>query len=129
MKNAEKLRDFMQPGRVYRRQDLEGCSTAVDRDLHTLVVSGAVVKLAGGLYHRPGKNAFGGAPPEERELVRAFLKTEDFLLTSYNYFNQFGLGLTQVYATTLVYIIKEAASTYWGGKDSNSAWCLRIRLS
>jgi hypothetical protein len=116
MNNAEKLRNFMQPGRVYRRQDLEGCSTAVDRDLHTLVVSGEAVKLAGGLYYRPGKNAFGSAPPEERELVRAFLKTEDFLLTSYNYFNQFGLGLTQVYTTTLVYNHKRSGEYSLGGK-------------
>ena len=48
MRNAEKLKNSMQPGRVYRRQDLEGYSTAVDRDLHTLVASGEVCKLAGG---------------------------------------------------------------------------------
>ena len=116
MKNAEKLRESMQPGRVYRRQDLEGYSTAVDRDLHTLVASGEVRKLAGGLYHCPGKNAFGVTPPEERELVRAFLKTDDFLLTSYNYFNQFGLGLTQVYNTTLVYNHKRTGEYSLGGK-------------
>ena len=116
MKNAEKLRNFMQPGRVYRRQDLEGCSTAVDRDLHTLVANGGVRKLAGGLYYCPAKNAFGFTPPAERELVRAFLKTEDFLLTSYNYFNQFGLGLTQVYSTTLVYNHKRTGEYSLGGK-------------
>jgi len=116
MKNAEKLRDSMQPGKVYRRQDLEGSSTAVDRDLHTLVASGEVRKLAGGLYYCSSKNAFGVTPPEERELVRAFLKTEDFLLTSYNYFNQLGLGLTQVYSTTLVYNHKRAGEYSLGGK-------------
>ncbi|OGR64971.1 MAG: hypothetical protein A2X31_07360 [Elusimicrobia bacterium GWB2_63_22] len=116
MKNAEKLKCSMQPGRVYRRQDLEGFSTAVDRDLHTLVASGEVRKLAGGLYYRPGNNAFGVAPPEERELVRAFLKTDDFLLTSYNYFNQFGLGLTQVYSSALVYNHKRAGEYSLGGK-------------
>ncbi|KAF0126491.1 MAG: hypothetical protein FD189_1368 [Elusimicrobia bacterium] len=116
MKNAEKLRNSMEPGRVYRRQDLEGYSTAVDRDLHTLAASGEVRKLAGGLYYRPGKNAFGVTMPEEREFVRAFLKTDDFLLTSYNYFNQFGLGLTQVYGTTLVYNHKRAGEFSLGGK-------------
>lgn len=116
MKNAEKLRDYMAPGRVYRRQDLEGYSTAVDRDLHTLVEAGEVRKLAGGLYYRPGRNAFGATMPEDRELVRAFLKTDDFLLTSYNYFNQFGLGLTQVYGTTLVYNHKRAGVFSLGGK-------------
>lgn len=116
MKNAEKLRDSMKPGRVYRRQELEGYSTAVDRDLHTLVESGEVRKLAGGLYYRPGKNAFGFTPPKERELVRAFLKTDDFLLTSFNYFNQLGLGLTQVYSSGLVYNHKRTGEYLLGGK-------------
>jgi hypothetical protein len=116
MTNAEKLINSMQPARVYRRRDLESCSTAVDRDLHTLVASGKVRKLAGGLYYRPGKNAFGVPPPEEKELARAFLKTDDFLLTSYNYFNQFGLGLTQVYSTTLVYNHKRTGEYLLGGK-------------
>ena len=116
MKNAEKLKKCMQPGRVYRRKDLEDCSTAVDRDLKTLVDSGMVHKLAGGLYYCPHENAFGFAPPEERELVRAFLKTDDFLLTSYNYFNQFGLGLTQVYSAALVYNHKRTGAYSLGGK-------------
>jgi len=116
MKNAEKLKASMQPGRVYRRQDLEGCSTAVDRDLNNLVENGEVRKLAGGLYYCPRKNAFGFTPPEERELVRAFLKTDDFLLTSYNYFNQLGLGLTQVYSAALVYNHKRAGEYSLGGK-------------
>ena len=89
MKNA-KL-----PGKVYRRKELAGFSTAVDRDLKTLGTTGQVQKLAGGLYYRPRTNPFGVTPPEDREIARAFLKTDDFLLTSYNYFNQLGLGLTQ----------------------------------
>jgi hypothetical protein len=116
MKNAQKLEASMRPGRVYRRQDLEGYSTAVDRDLKTLVESGEVLKLAGGLYYRPLKNAFGFTPPEEHELLRAFLKTDDFLLTSYNYFNQLGLGLTQVYNSGLVYNHKRAGEYSFGGK-------------
>lgn len=65
----------MQFGRVYRRLDLERASTAVDRDLKTLLEEGEVRKLARGLYCRPKS-----ASPETRELVRAFLKTDDFLL-------------------------------------------------
>ena len=116
MKNAEKLKNSMLPGRVYRRQDLEVYSTAVDRDLNTLMGNGEVLKLAGGLYYCPHKNAFGLTPPKEREVVQAFLKTDDFLLTSYNYFNQFGLGLTQVYNTTLVYNHKRTGEYLLGGK-------------
>ena len=93
MKNTERLKEAMKPGRVYRRQDLLGFSTAVDRDLKALVASNVVRKLAGGLYCLPRQTAFGAAPPDDRELVRAFLKTDDFRLTSYNDFVVLGLGL------------------------------------
>ncbi len=116
MKNANKLRDSMRLGRVYRRHDLEGFSTAVDRDLKTLVASGEVKKLAAGLYYRPRKNPFGITPPDDRDLVKAFLKTDDFLLTSYNHYNQLGLGLTQVYNTHLVYNHKRSGDFSFGGK-------------
>jgi hypothetical protein len=116
MKNAEKLRDAMKPGQVYRRQDLEYFSTAVDRDLMTLVSRGDAQKLAGGLYYRPVKNSFGFTPPDDRGLVRAFLKTDDFLLTSYNHFNQLGLGLTQVYNHYVVYNHKRSGGFTLGGK-------------
>lgn len=116
MKNAETLKNAMRPGRVYRRRDLEGLTTAVDRDLKTLVEGGAVRKLGYGLYHRPAKNVLGDTPPDNRELVRAFLKTDDFLLTSYNHFTNLGLGLTQVYNTAVVYNHKRAGEFRLGGK-------------
>lgn len=116
MKNAEKLKDSMRSGRVYRRQDFGGLTTAVDRDLKTLVESGDVRKLGYGLYHRPRKNPFGETPPEERELVRAFLKTDDFLLTSDNYFTQLGLGLTQLYNGHVVYNHKRGGEFVLGGQ-------------
>jgi hypothetical protein len=116
MKNADNLKSAMRPGTVYRRQDLEGLSTAVDRDLKTLVEEGEVRKLAYGLYCRPRKNILGAAPPDNRELVRAFLKTDDFLLTSRNHFTDLGLGLTQVYNTVVVYNHKRAGEFLLGGK-------------
>lgn len=116
MKNVEKLKSGMRPGKVYRRQELAELSTAVDRDLKTLVAAGQVRKLSGGLYYRPKKNAFGTAPPEDRDLVRAFLKTDDFLLTSYSHFNRLGLGLSQVYNNHVVYNHKRAGDFMLGGK-------------
>lgn len=116
MKNAEKLKDAMRPGGVYRRQNLDGLTTAVDRDLRTLVDSGEVRKLGYGLYYRPRKNPFGDTPPEDRELVRAFLKTDDFLLTSYNNFVSLGLGLTQVCSHQLVYNHKRSGNITVGGR-------------
>ncbi len=74
------------------------------------------MKLAGGLYCRPRKNAFGVAPPDDRHLVRTFLKSDDFLLTSYNHFNELGLGLTQIYATHRVYNHRRAGDFTLGGK-------------
>lgn len=117
MKNADKLKEAMELGRVYRRQDLEGLSTAVDRDLKTLVDSGEVRKLSSGLYCRPKPSVWGPVPPEDRELVRAFLKTDDFRLTSYNDFNVLGLGLTQVYTVYVVYNHKRAGNFKLGGKE------------
>jgi hypothetical protein len=116
MKSTEKLKNAMLAGKVYRRKELARVSTAVDRDLKTLVAAGEVQKLAGGLYFRPRTNPFGVTPPEDHEMARAFLKTDDFLLTSYNYFNQLGLGLTQVYNDYMVYNHKRSGCFFLGGK-------------
>lgn len=116
MKNAEKLKEAMRPGRVYRRQEFDGLTTAVDRDLKTLVESGEVRRLGYGLYYLPRKNPFGDTPPEEQELVRAFLKTDDFLLMSDNYFTQLGLGLTQLYNNHVVYNHKRPGEFVLGGQ-------------
>jgi hypothetical protein len=117
MNNATKLKEAMEPGRVYRRQDLEELSTAVDRELKTLVDSNEVRKLSGGLYCRPKPSQWGALPPDDRELVRAFLKTDDYRLTSYNDFNVLGLGLTQVYTVYVVYNHKRAGTFTLGGKE------------
>jgi len=49
-------------------------------------------KLRTGLYYSPRKFEFGEAPADEHELVKAFLKTDRFVLTSPNAYNQLGLG-------------------------------------
>jgi hypothetical protein len=117
MRNIEKLKNKMQPGRVYRRRDLQSFTTAIDRDLKTLVRKGEIKKLTSGIYYRPRKNPFGVTPPNDYELVRAFLKTEDFLLFSYNLFNQLGLGLTQVYNNCVIYNHKRTGRFTLGGKQ------------
>jgi len=48
MKQLETLKMQLNPGTVYRRADLEGMTTAVDRNLHALVKQGALEKLSGG---------------------------------------------------------------------------------
>lgn len=116
MKNSSRLAQSMQVGQVYRRQELAGFTTAVDRDLKTLVNRGVVKKLAAGLYMRPKKNRFGSTPPSSEDLVKAFLKSDDFLLTSYNNFNGLRMGLTQVYNHALVYNHKRTGKFQLGGR-------------
>jgi hypothetical protein len=97
------LRAKLKRGRVYRREDLARWSNSVDRHLATLLELGVLKKLRQGLYSYPKQSVFGEVPPEDKELVRAFLKTNDFLLVSPNLYNSMGLGATQLYNSTLVY--------------------------
>lgn len=117
MSNALTLRKAMSPGKVYRRQELKGFTTAVDRDLKALVKNGAVKKLHAGLYCLPSKSPLGLKPPSNEEIVRAFLKTDDFLVTSYNHFNRLGLGLTQLYNNHVVYNHKRSGNFVLGGRQ------------
>lgn len=103
MAQREQLRKKLTPGRVYRREDLERYSTAVDRDLSNLVKEGVLHKAARGVYYVPRQTAFGPAPPEDKELVRGFLKDNRFLLTSPNAYNSLGVGTSQLYNLPVVY--------------------------
>jgi hypothetical protein len=103
MQKANELRKHLQPGQVYRRADLTKWSKAVDRHLQQLVKGGAVQKLSSGVYYYPKQTSFGKAPPEDKEVVRAFLKDDHFYLTSLNAYNSLGVGTTQLYNEKLVY--------------------------
>src|SRR5450759_4285978 len=92
----ERLRRHLRPGRVYRREDLLPWSHSVDRHLKELTVDWTLQKLRTGLYYCPRKFEFGEAPADEHELVKAFLKTDRFVVTSPNAYNQLGLGTTQL---------------------------------
>jgi hypothetical protein len=97
------LSGVLRSGRVYRREDLVPFSKAVDRHLKELVDGGRLTKLAQGLYYAPRSSAFGALPPDDGELVAAFLRDKDFLLFSPSTYNSAGLGTTQLYNRTLVY--------------------------
>jgi hypothetical protein len=99
----EQLRRHLRPGRVYRREDLLPWSHSVDRHLKELTVDGTLQKLRTGLYYSPRKFEFGQAPADEHEVVKAFLKTDRFVVTSPNAYNQLGLGTTQLYNKRVVY--------------------------
>jgi hypothetical protein len=99
----EQLRRHLRPGRVYRREDLLAWSRSIDRHLRELTADGILQKLRTGLYYSPRKFEFGDAPADEYELVKAFLKTDHFVVTSPNAYNQLGLGTTQLYNKRVVY--------------------------
>ncbi len=103
MSNLEKLKKHLRAGQVYRRADLVGLSTSLDRHLRQLVDEGVLKKIRGGIYYKPRKSVFGDVPPEEQKVLARFLKSDDFLVMSLNSYNALGLGTTQLYNEQLVY--------------------------
>ena len=116
MNALERFKKHLKPGQVYRRADLEPWSKAVDRHLKQLVADGTLQKMSQGLYCCPAKASFGEVPPKDEELVRAFLKSDDFLMTSPNFYNSLGVGTTQLYNKRVVYNHKRHGKFVLGGK-------------
>jgi len=117
MKALEEFKKHLKPGQVYRRGDLEQWSKAVDRHLKQLIEEEALQKLAQGVYYCPVQASFGYVPPEDEKLVRAFLKSDEFLLTSPNLYNSLGVGTTQLYNRRVVYNHKRHGQFTLGGKE------------
>jgi len=115
MKRLDQLKRHLHPGRVYRRADLAQWSKSVDRHARELIDQGMLQKLQNGLYYYPKASVFGQVPADERELVRSFLKEDDFLLTSPNVYNTLGLGTTQLYNRRIVYNHKRHGCFTLGG--------------
>jgi hypothetical protein len=113
----EALKQYIKPGRVYRRSDLEFHSTAIDRQLGELTKAGVLKRLRQGLYYAPKESKFGSVPPEDKELVEGFLKDRNFLLLSPNAYNSLGLGTTQLYNSTWVYNHKRRGEFKLNGKN------------
>lgn len=103
MSALQELKIHLKPGQVYRRADLTQWSNAIDRHLKQLVEDGTLKKMSRGVYAYPKETSFGKAVPEDRKLVNAFLKSNDFLLFSPNDYNRLGVGTTQLYNQQLVY--------------------------
>lgn len=116
MNKLNTLKKHLKPGKVYRRAELSQWSNAVDRHLAQLVEDGSVKKLSPGLYYMPRQTVFGAAPPEEKELVRSFLKDDEFLLTTPNDYNSLGVGTTQLYNKRVVYNHKRHGVFTLGGR-------------
>lgn len=115
MKRLAQLKRHLRPGTVYRRADLAQWSKSVDRHAQELVNEGFLTKLQNGLYYHPKESVFGKVPASEMELVRKFLKDDDFLLTTPNAYNKLGVGTTQLYNKTVVYNYKRHGTFELGG--------------
>jgi hypothetical protein len=102
-RTIEELKRHLRSGRVYRREDFLQWSRSLDRHLKELTTDGTLQKLRNGLYYFPRKFEFGAASADEHELVRAFLKSDNFVVTSPNAYNQLGLGTTQLHNKRVVY--------------------------
>jgi hypothetical protein len=116
MSKLKELARHLRRGNVYRRADLEQWSNAVDRHIGELLEDGTLQKLAPGLYYHPKVSAFGFTPPDEKKLVRCFLKDDEFLLTSPNAYNVLGVGTTQLYNKRVVYNHKRHGEFELGGR-------------
>lgn len=117
MTQVAELKSHLEAGRLYRRNDLEKWSNAVDRHLQMLQEDGTLQKVAPGLYYYPKISAFGKTPPDDKELVRGFLKDERFLLTSPNDYNKLGVGTTQLYNKLVVYNHKRHGDFKLGNRN------------
>jgi hypothetical protein len=119
MTELQELKSRLKRGQVYRRSELAQWSKSIDRDLDELLKDGTLQKMSQGIYYFPKETAFGKSPPEEKELVRSFLKDERFLLISPNVYNCLGVGTTQLYNTRTVYNHKRHGEFKLGNRIFN----------
>lgn len=115
-KPLNNLAGVVRSGKVYRREDLLASSNSIDRHLRELLDNGSLKKLAQGLYYAPRESAFGFLPPDDSELVSAFLRDDHFLIFSPSSYNSLGLGTTQLYNTTIVYNHKRHGRFTFGNR-------------
>ena len=116
MTKMNQLKRLLEPGGVYRREELACWSNAVDRHLRQLVEDGTLTKLSGGLYACQKQTVFGKAPAEEHVVVGSFLRDDRFLMASPNVYNGLGVGTTQLYDQTVVYNHKRHGRFSLGGR-------------
>ena len=106
----------LEPGKLYRRSDLELFSTSVDRHLIQLVKDGTLKKVGPGLYLRPEMSKWGEQPASDEAVIKAFLKNDSYLMFSFNSYNSLGLGTTQLYNHTVVYNHKRHGKFKFGNR-------------
>ena len=106
----------LEANRVYRTKEFARWGKNPARLVQRLVDEGQLRALAHGLYYAPGKTRFGTVPPRDDELLRAFLETDEYVLTGPPAWTTLGLGATAMFAATLVYNRKRTGEFELGGR-------------
>jgi hypothetical protein len=115
VESLQTLKKHLKAGKVYRRADLLPYTTAPDRHLSALVSEGSLTKVSQGIYYVPKTTDFGVPPPDDKTLVKTFLKDDRFLILSPNMYNLLGIGATQLYNERVVYNHKRHGHFELGG--------------
>lgn len=106
----------LDPGRVYRTHDLARWGRNPARLARRLQREGAIRRLARGLFVHPRRSRFGPAPPDDAELLRAFLEGAPFVITGPERWNGLGLGTTALFSSGLVYNTKRSGTFKLGSR-------------
>lgn len=106
----------LETGRVYRTRDLARWSANAPRLAKRLVAEGLLQPVAHGLFVHPRKGRFGHVPPDDAEVLRAFLDGGPFVVTGPERWNALGLGSTAMFAAPLVYNTKRSGRFVFGGR-------------
>ena len=117
MSKLTAFKKHIKAGKTYRRADLAQWSTSVDRHIKALVDDGTLKKLSTGVYYYPKQSTFGALPADDVDLVRTFLKDDDFLVYTLNDYNKLGVGTTQLYNKRIVYNHRRHGKFKLGGKE------------
>lgn len=104
------------PGRVFRTGELASLSANPTRTAKRWVEEGHCTCLRPGLYAVTELTKFGPAPPDRREMLRAFLDGDPFVITGPPVWNALGLGSTQMFAHPLVYNRRRSGTFSLGGR-------------
>jgi hypothetical protein len=98
-----RLEPRLKPGRVYRTKDFGAWAKNPFALAARLVAEGRLQHLGHGLYFAPEQSRFGPLPPDEHELVSAFLCRRPFVFSGTDAWNALALGTTQASMVALVY--------------------------
>lgn len=104
MDRSEKnVEEKLEPGKVYRREDLVCDLVFTDHRIRQLVAQGSLEKITQGLYHYRGPSPRSYSPLTSKSLLEGFLGIDDFLLLPWQEYLTLGLKLTPKFDMHLVY--------------------------